>query len=61
MNFTLGSSSLALRASVVRTPIPGKHGCHWRWHLLREVIKLGLLDELELHVAPVILGAGIDR
>jgi dihydrofolate reductase len=27
--------------------------------LLREVIKLGLLDELELHVAPVILGAGM--
>ena len=24
--------------------------------LLREVIKLGLLDELELHIAPVILG-----
>ena len=30
-----------------------------RWYLLREVIKLGLLDELELHVAPVILGAGM--
>ena len=31
MNFTLGSSSLATRparASIVRTPIPGKHGCH---------------------------------
>ena len=26
--------------------------------LLREVIKLGLLDELELHVAPLILGPG---
>ena len=27
--------------------------------LLREVIKLGLLDELELHIAPVILGDGM--
>jgi len=27
--------------------------------LLRQAIKLGLLDELELHVAPVILGAGM--
>ena len=27
--------------------------------LLREVIKLGLLDELELHVVPVILGDGM--
>jgi dihydrofolate reductase len=27
--------------------------------LLREVIKLGLLDELELHVVPVILGQGM--
>lgn len=27
--------------------------------LLRQVIKLGLLDELELHVAPVILGDGV--
>ena len=27
--------------------------------LLRQVIKLGLLDELELHVAPVILGDGM--
>jgi dihydrofolate reductase len=27
--------------------------------LLRQVIKLGLLDELELHVVPVILGAGM--
>ena len=27
--------------------------------LLRQVIKLGLLDELELHVAPVIVGDGL--
>jgi dihydrofolate reductase len=27
--------------------------------LLRQVIKLGLLDELELHIAPVILGDGM--
>ena len=27
--------------------------------LVREVIKLGLLDELELHVVPVILGDGM--
>jgi dihydrofolate reductase len=27
--------------------------------LLRQVIKLGLLDELELHIAPVILGEGM--
>src|SRR5215831_19337703 len=27
--------------------------------LLRQVIKLGLLDELELHVVPVILGTGM--
>ena len=27
--------------------------------LLRQVITLGLLDELELHVAPVIVGAGL--
>jgi dihydrofolate reductase len=27
--------------------------------LLRQVIKLGLLDELELHIAPVILGDGL--
>jgi len=26
--------------------------------LLRQVIKLGLLDELELHIVPVILGNG---
>ncbi len=27
--------------------------------LLRQVIKLGLLDELELHIVPVILGDGM--
>jgi dihydrofolate reductase len=27
--------------------------------LLRQVIKLGLLDELELHIVPVILGEGM--
>ncbi len=27
--------------------------------LLRQVIKLGLLDEMELHIVPVILGAGM--
>jgi dihydrofolate reductase len=27
--------------------------------LLREVIRLGLLDELELHIVPVILGGGM--
>ena len=27
--------------------------------LLRQVIKLGLLDELELHIIPVILGEGM--
>lgn len=27
--------------------------------LLRQIIKLGLLDELEIHVAPVILGDGL--
>jgi len=27
--------------------------------LLRQLIKLGLLDEMELHIVPVILGAGM--
>src|SRR5690606_26979923 len=28
-------------------------------NLLRQVLKAGLLDELELHIAPVVLGAGM--
>ena len=27
--------------------------------LVRQVLKAGLLDELELHIAPVVLGAGM--
>jgi hypothetical protein len=45
-------------------PSPGRRGREERGdrgrrHTLRQVIQLGLLDELELHIVPVILGDGM--
>lgn len=59
-SFTYVTSGVADAISQARAAANGKNvAIAGGGTLLREVIRLGLLDELELHVVPVILGDGM--
>jgi dihydrofolate reductase len=59
-SFTYVTSGVADAVSQARAAANGKNvAIAGGGTLLREVIRLGLLDELELHVVPVILGDGM--
>jgi dihydrofolate reductase len=59
-SFTYVTSGVADAISQARAAASGKNvAIAGGGTLLREVIRLGLLDELELHVVPVILGEGM--
>jgi dihydrofolate reductase len=59
-SFTYVTSGVANAISQARAAANGKNvAIAGGGTLLREVIRLGLLDELELHVVPVILGDGM--
>ena len=59
-SFTYVTSGVADAISQARAAANGKNvAVAGGGTLLREVIRLGLLDELELHVVPVILGDGM--
>jgi dihydrofolate reductase len=59
-SFTYVTSGVADAISQARAAANGKNvAIAGGGTLLREVIRLGLLDELELHVVPVILGEGM--
>jgi dihydrofolate reductase len=59
-SFTYVTTGVADAISQARTAANGKNvAIAGGGTLLREVIRLGLLDELELHVVPVILGDGM--
>ena len=58
-SFTYVTDGVASAIDQARAVAAGKNVAVGGGTLLREVIKLGLLDELELHIAPVILGDGM--
>jgi dihydrofolate reductase len=59
-SFTYVTDGIASAIDQARAAAGGKHvAIAGGGTLLRQVIKLGLVDELELHIAPVILGDGM--
>jgi len=59
-SFTYLTAGIASAISQARAAANGKNvAIAGGGTLLRQVIKLGLLDELELHIVPVILGTGM--
>jgi dihydrofolate reductase len=59
-SFTYVTSGVESAISQARAAANGKNvAIAGGGTLLREVIRLGLLDELELHIAPVVLGDGM--
>jgi dihydrofolate reductase len=59
-SFTYVTDGIASAVEQARAAAKGKNvAVAGGGSLLRQVLKAGLLDELELHIAPVVLGAGM--
>lgn len=59
-SFTYVTDGIASAVAQARAVAKGKNvAVAGGGNLLQQVLKLGLLDELELHIAPVVLGAGM--
>ena len=59
-SFTYVTDGLASAIDQARAAAKGKNvAVAGGGSLVRQVLKAGLLDELELHIAPVVLGAGM--